>query len=112
MVCERTLNEGLTGLKGSRALKHSGRLVYVIAGERSSRDRERALLLRDEKLLPSAISFLPADSLFHLIAPADDSTYDEEPIYLRVDRHLIVLSAFHADQQRPELLKAWLETSE
>src|SRR6185437_8751684 len=64
MVCERTLNDGLRSLQNSRALRASGLALYALVGERSPRDRERALLLREDGLLDFPIGFLPADSLF------------------------------------------------
>jgi hypothetical protein len=114
MVCERTLHEGLQSLNdlvGRRGATGSHAIsLYALVGERAPRDRERALLLRGDGLLAFPLSFLPADSLIAELFPRADSTFDEEPLFLRLDRHFTIRSAFHADQRRPALLDTWLET--
>jgi hypothetical protein len=112
VVCERTLNDGLTSLQNSRALHKSDAVVYMLVGERSVHDRERALLARAQAQLTGPIAFLPADGLLSAIAPGADSAFADEPLFLRLDRDLTIRSAFHADQYRPALLDAWLETIE
>lgn len=111
MVCERALRAGLQTLTTSRPLSDQGLATYVIVGENGPGDRERALLYRAEGSLPFPLAFLPTDTLGRALFPGADDTFDEEPIYLRLDPQFHVRSAFHADQRRPELLDLWLEHS-
>jgi hypothetical protein len=112
MTCERSRRAGLQSLtKDRQALTQQGVVPTVVVAERGSADREGALLLRAEGLLSFPITFMPADTLIGTLFPNSDDTFDEEPIYLRLDRQLRVQSAFHADQRRPELLDLWLGQS-
>lgn len=111
MVCQRALRAGLQTLTSHRSLRERGLATYVVVGENGPADRERALLFRAEGTLPFPLAFLPADTLVRALFPGADDTFDEEPIYLRLDLQLNVRSAFHADQRRPELLDFWLEHS-
>jgi hypothetical protein len=112
MVCQRALRAGLQTLSSSRFLKRDDVATYVVVGENGPADRERALLFRAEGTLPFPVTFLRADTLVRTLFPNSDDTFDEEPVYLRLDRQLHVRSAFHADQRRPELLDFWLEHSD
>jgi hypothetical protein len=111
MVCQRALRAGLQTLTSSRFLKRQDVATYVVVGENGPADRERALLFRAEGTLPFPVIFLRADTLVRTLFRNTDETFDEEPVYLRLDRQLHVRSAFHADQRRPELLDFWLEHS-
>jgi hypothetical protein len=110
MACQRAFNDGLQTLKRNRALQASGLETYALVGQQDDADRERALLLRAEGKMPFPMTFVPYDTLGAALFPKADSTFDDEPIYLRLDRNLVVLSAFHADQQLPALLDSWLES--
>lgn len=110
MACEHSLFDGLQSLRENHTLKARGIATYVVVAERSLADRERVFLMRDGGLIASPIAFVSLDSMSHAFFPRADSTFDDEPIYLRLDRQLTIRSAFHADQRRPELLNAWLET--
>lgn len=109
MVCQRSLHNGLKSLRERRALVARGLTPLAVVGEHSTHDRERALVLRADGDLPFPVAFVPATALIGAVATRSDSTADEEPVYLYLDRNLVVRSAFHADQHRPELLDAWLD---
>ncbi len=111
MVCQRALRAGLQSISNNRSLKEQRLAPYVVVVEQSPADRERALLMREEGILRFPLTFVPADTLIRVLVPNADDTFDEEPIYLRLDRQFHVRSAFHADQLRPELLDLWLEQS-
>lgn len=111
MVCQRALHDGLQTLVGSPVVKANGAATYVVVGVNGPADRERALLFRADGTLPFPLAFVPADTLVRALFANTDDTFDEEPIYLMLDRQLHVRSAFHADQRRPELLDLWLEHS-
>jgi len=111
MVCQRALHDGLQTLVSSPIVKAKEAATFVVVGVNGPADRERALLYRADGTLPFPVAFVPADTLVHALFAQTDDTFDEEPIYLMVDRQLHVRSAFHADQRRPELLDLWLERS-
>jgi hypothetical protein len=107
-VCSRCLYEGLESLRTNRSLRGHGISLHALIGERSPRDRERALLLREDGLLTFPITFVPTDELFGALFRHMGNEFADEPIYLRLDEHLRIQAAFQADQRRPALLDAWL----
>jgi len=111
MVCQRALHDGLQTLVSSPVVKANEAATYVVIGVNGPADRERALLFRADGTLPFPLVFVPADTLIRALFAKTDDTFDEEPIYLLLDRQFHVRSAFHADQRRPELLDLWLEHS-
>jgi len=109
MVCQRALHDGLRSLAVRQSA--AGRSLHgtmALVGVRDNGDRENALLLREEGELSAPIAFVGMDVLSTALFPPSDSTFDDEPVYLRVDASFRVESAFHADQYRPALLDTWL----
>ncbi len=108
MVCEKALHDGLTSLREFQARpRHSGQVVAIV-GERDQHERDVVLLLKGDALMPFPVSFVNLALLRQALYQGVDSTYEEEPLYVRLNADGTIRSAFHADQQRPELLNAWL----
>jgi len=109
-VCLTCLFNGLESLS-RRSWSEKGILIHALVGERDgvTAARERALILREEGRLPQSISFVPMTSVDSLLFAHLGKEFAEEPIYLLLSPHLIIQSAFHADQRRPELLELWLD---
>lgn len=108
-VCSRCLYDGLESLRTNRSLREHAISLNALVGERSPRDRERALLLREDGLLSFPITFVPNDELFGALFRHMGNEFADEPIYLRLDEHRRIQAAFQADQRRPALLDAWLD---
>lgn len=111
-VCGACLREGLESLRTLDASKRSqgerSIAVYVVVGEHGHLDREYALRLRQQGLLPYPTTFVPNQELVSGLFQHMGGEFAEEPLYLRLDSDLRILSAFQADQRRPDLLDQWL----
>lgn len=108
-VCQRCLHDGLESLRKARATIEPSTAVHALVGERTARERERALLLRQDGLLSFPITFIPSNDLLAALYGHLQGEFADEPIYLLLDRELTVRSAFQADQRRPNLLDQWLQ---
>lgn len=111
-ACERSINDGLRSLnRATASLAAHGLATVALKGVASAFDREQGLLLMGEGQYEFRMVFTDALKIVAALFPPSDSAFAEEPIYLRVDERSKIISAFHADQRRPELLDAWLEVA-
>lgn len=106
-VCVTCLQAGLASLRLWNG--QGAPTIHVLVGERGVKMREQALLFREDGRMPFPVSFVPVADLERALFSHLDGEQAEEPIYLLLDRKLMIRSAFQADQLRPELLDQWLK---
>ena len=75
----------------------------------SDTEREQSLIVHAEGQYGFPLVFVSRRDVAESLFPRNDSTFVDEPVYVRLDSSLTVVAAIHGDQRRPELLNRWLE---
>lgn len=108
-ACEKSIKDGLESLKGAQGrLAKTGIRTVALAGATSTTEREQALIGHAEGGFTFPLVFSSRADLAASIFPADDPTFSDEPVYLRLDREGRVVGSVHGDQRHPEFLDTWL----
>ncbi len=108
-ACEKSIMDGLKSLERVRAgFAAQGIETRAIAGVSTLIDREHTLIVHSEGQFGFPLAFVSRVAVAASLFPKNDSTFVDEPIYVRLDSSLVVVAAIHGDQRRPELLDRWL----